>query len=182
MTPLLLILTASAGWTVSTTSDGCTFYVGDRRGSYAPVRAECDWSMTPETVHGLISKLADHKRYFSSVAVSELVDGSRYRQVHVASGIGDRELIVDMGSEPIPGGTRYWWKKSADQTGVTGGNVEPNNNEGKWEVTAGEAGGVHVVYELFYDPGGSVPGFLVRWFQTSGVELLVGELKTAAGG
>ena len=182
MTPLLLAMTASAGWTVSTTSNGCTFYVGDRQGAYAPVRAECDWEVAPSTVHGLLSKLTAHKDYFSSVSVSEKVGEGRYRQVHVASGISDRELIVDMGSEPIPGGTRYWWKKSADQTGVTGSGVEPNTNQGKWEVTDREGGGVHVVYELMYDPGGSVPGFLVRWFQTSGVELLVGELKTKAGG
>ena len=182
MTPLLLTLTASAGWTVSTTGNGCTFYVGDRQGSYAPVRVECDWGIAPETLHGLISKLANHHQYFSSVSVSEKVGEGRYRQVHVASGIGDRELIVDMGSEPIPEGTRYWWKKSADQTGVSGENTEPNRNEGKWEITAGANGGTHVVYELFYDPAGSVPGFLVRWFQTSGVELLVGEMKAKAGG
>ena len=182
MTPLLLTLTASAGWTVSTTSNGCTFYVGERQGAYAPVRAECDWAIAPDTLHGLISQLTRHKDYFSSVSVSEKVSEGRYRQVHVASGIGDRELIVDMGSEPIPGGTRYWWKKSGDQAGVTGDNVMPNRNEGKWEVTAGADGGSHVVYELLYDPGGSVPGFLVRWFQTSGVELLVGELKKSAGG
>ena len=182
MTPLLLALTASAGWTVSTTSDGCTFYVGDRQGAYAPVRVECDWEIAPATLHGLIGNLSAHKQYFSSVSVSEKVGEGRYRQVHVASGISDRELIVDMGSEPIPGGTRYWWKKSADQTGTTGAGVEPNQNQGKWEITDGASGGSHVVYELMYDPGGSVPGFLVRWFQTSGVELLVGELKAKAGG
>ena len=181
MTPLLLVLTASAGWTISTASSGCTFYVGDRQGDYAPVRAECDWSIAPDTLHAIIGDLTAHKTYFSSVSVSEKVGDGRYRQVHVASGISDRELIVDMGSDPIPSGIRYWWKKSADQTGASGSNVEPNHNEGKWEITAGEDGRSHVVYELFYDPAGSVPGFMVRWFQTAGVELLVTELKTKAG-
>ena len=37
-----------------------------------------------------------------------------------------------------------------------------------------------MVYELRYDPGGSVPGFVVRWFQGSGVRTLVGELRSWA--
>lgn len=176
---LLVSVAAANGWTESAQSDGCTFYTGARQGEYAPVRAVCQWDIPPEKLQGLVARSADHDKYFSSVSVAEQVEAGRFRQVHQASGISDRELIVDMGQQTIPGGVRYWWKKSADQSGVSGDNVEVVVDTGKWEITASE-GGSKVIYELMYDPGGSVPGFLVRWFQTSGTQQLVGELYAYA--
>ena len=41
-------------------------------------------------------------------------------------------------------------------------------------------GGVKVHYDLLYEPGGWVPGFVVRWFQTAGIVTLVGELRAQA--
>ena len=176
---LLVSVAAASGWTESAQSDGCTFYTGPRQGDYAPVRAVCQWDIAPEKLQALVARSADHDLYFSSVATAEQVSSGRYRQVHQASGISDREVIIDMGQDAIPGGVRYWWKKSADQSGLSGSNVEVVTNNGKWEITASE-GGSKVVYELMYNPGGSVPGFLVRWFQTSGTQQLVGELLAYA--
>ncbi len=183
MTPILLIAAAAAGWTESASKNDCTFYVGERLGDFAPVRAECNWPVDPAKLQALIAKLEDHDQYFSSVKVAEkLPAAGLYRQVHVAAGISDREIILEMGSTSIEGGTQYWWKKAADQSALTGAGVEAVDDYGKWEVTANADGTAHVVYELFYNPGGSVPSFLVRSFQGSGMQQLVGELRTAAGG
>ena len=58
--------------------------------------------------------------------------------------------------------------------------VLPDQDDGGWTVIPDPRGGVRVEYDLLYDPGGSVPGFVVRWFQGSGFVQLVGEMRTAA--
>ena len=175
-----IIGTALAGtWTETAQSDGCTFYTGPRSGNYSPVRVICEWDVPAETLHGLIAILDAHDQYFSSVSVAERLPSGRYRQVHQASGISDREVILEMGSALIEGGVRYWWHKADDQSELTGNNVETVVDTGKWEITA-NGGGSRVVYELLYDPGGSVPSFVVRWFQTSGTQLLLHELLLQA--
>ena len=85
--------------------------------------------------------------------------------------------MVKFWNEDIPNGKRYNWKMADDQTPVTDLGVVPLRDDGKWEVTPGAAGGSHVVYELNYDPGGSVPGFIVRAFQGGGFRTLVLELR-----
>jgi hypothetical protein len=61
------------------------------------------------------------------------------------------------------------------------GNVSPAQDSGKWELSP-EGTGATVIYELHYEPGGSVPGFVVRAFQTSGFVLLTQELHKAGQG
>lgn len=178
---LLLVTSALAGWTKNAEENGCTFYIGELRGKYAPVRAECEWPIPAEKLQQLVAKNGDHDLYFSSVAESTVVGpapggGDLVYQRHQASGISDREIMVVMKAEPIDGGMRYSWTRAADQSRVTGEHVPCLVDDGKWEVSP-SATGSKVVYELYYDPGGSVPTFLVRWFQGSGTRTLVGELR-----
>lgn len=183
---MLLLLThvALAGWTETARENDCVFFVGDRVGSYAPVRAECDWPIAPEKLQKLLAYNPGHADYFSSVVSAKVLSpapggGEFVVQVHQASGISDREVVLLMKAEPITGGMRYTWTKHSDQSKASGANVETVTDTGKWEVTSKGAGS-HVVYELLYDPGGSVPSFLVRSFQGSGTRTLVGELRTWA--
>jgi hypothetical protein len=181
---LLLVTSALAGWTKNSEENGCVFYVGDVVGKYAPVRAECQWPVAPAKLQALLARNADHDDYFSTVAEARVIGpapggGELVYERHVASGISDREVVVHKTVEPIAGGTRYAWKRAADQSKVTGAHVNALADEGKWEVTASGEGS-KVVYELLYDPGGSVPTFLVRWFQGSGTRTLVGELRAWA--
>ncbi len=185
MLALLFVTSALAGWNLTNESNDCKFYKGepDAQG-VVPLRAECDWPLEPSKLQGLIAKIDDHNLYFSSVTVSRVVatnaGESNVYQVHAATGIADREAMLVYADEPIEGGHRYTWKVNTDQSGVTGEKVRLEVDDGKWEITANHDGGAHVVYELHYDAGGSVPGFVVRWFQGSGVRTLVGELREYA--
>ncbi|MDP2313113.1 MAG: hypothetical protein Q8P41_09435 [Pseudomonadota bacterium] len=180
---LLLSSVALAGWTRTAEENGCVYFVGDRQGTYAPVRAECEWPIAAGKLQGILAANGAHADYFTSVSASRVLGptagGELVYQVHEASGISDREIVLVMGQEAIPGGTRYTWTRAADQAKVTGKLVPTVVDTGKWEVTA-TATGAKVVYELLYDPGGSVPSFLVRSFQGSGTRTLVGELRTWA--
>lgn len=180
---LLVIPFALAAWTANGSENGCTFYLGSVESGVQPVRAECDWPIPAAKLQAAVAMNSKHADYFATVAESTVLGpgpgGSELvRQVHVATGMSDRECIVQFDTVAITGGTRYSWKLSPDQSQVTGKRTAVALDTGKWEITDNGAGGAKVVYELRYDPGGSVPGFLVRWFQGSGVKSLVGELRT----
>lgn len=180
---LVLAHVAYAGWTANGSDNGCTFLLGTVEGTIQPVRAECDWPIPADKLQKIVAATADHDVYFSAVEGCDVLSSSGGKvvavQVHAASGISDREVVLDFGMETMAGGYRYTWTKSADQTSAKRGLVTVAHDTGKWEITS-TASGAHVVYELRYDAGGSVPGFLVRWFQGSGVRTLVGELRTWA--
>ncbi len=184
MLSLLLVSAALAGWTETARDHDCTFYKGVEQSGVVPLRAECIWPVEPAELQGLISRIDDHNLYFSSVSLSRVVslnEGvSNVYQVHVATGISDREAMLLYTDEAIEGGRRYSWRVNPDQSGITGERVRLAEDLGKWEISEHPGGGSQVVYELRYDPGGSVPGFVVRWFQGSGVRTLVGELREYA--
>jgi hypothetical protein len=177
---LLLSLPALAGWTPNGAENGCTFFLGAEEAGVQPVRAECDWSVAPERVQRVVADTGLHDEVFSTIERSDNAGpapggGTLFQQVHVATGMSDRGATVHYTEETIPGGTRYAWRLAAAQRPTD--LVPCSLDTGKWEITSNGKGGTRVVYELRYDPGGSVPGFLVRWFQGPGTKTLVGELK-----
>ncbi|HMV66542.1 MAG TPA: SRPBCC family protein [Myxococcota bacterium] len=163
--------------------DGCQFSVGPAAADgVVPVQADCHWpDVSPEKVGATLSDWAAHARYFSSVDAVKVLEGGGARvvmhQVHVASGISNREATLIGTREARGAVTRYGWTmRGATQVAPASGNVQCGRDDGYWDVSAHPEGGSRVTYHLEYDPAGSVPGFLVRAFQTGGVVTLVTEL------
>lgn len=152
----------------------------------APIRADCHWpEVEPATLDKLLGDWNSADKIFSTVSVSEVRGGSGDRvtvfQVHVASGISDREALLIGTRAPVEGGFRYAWTMSgATQDTPADGRVTAGRDDGSWTVTAHPEGGSSVVYRLKYDPAGSVPGFIVRSFQSGGIVAIVGDLRAAA--
>jgi hypothetical protein len=182
MTLLLpLVSVALAGWTPNGTENGCTFFLGSQENGMQPVRAECDWPIAASRLQRAVAATADHDKYFDTVEECDVLGaapggGELVRQVHVATGMSDREATLVFTRASISGGTRYSWALAAQQRPTE--RVPVRFDTGFWEITDNGRGGSRVVYELRYDPGGSVPSVLVRWFQGSGVKQLVGELRS----
>jgi hypothetical protein len=180
---LLLVPAALAAWSPNGAENGCAFFLGGVEGKIQPVRAECDWPIPAEKLHRLIAATADHDLYFSTVDACDVVGTQAGKelavQVHTATGMSDREVALLFSKEPIPGGTRYTWTKAPDQSAAKRGLTNVAVDTGMWEITSTPTG-AHVVYELRYDPGGSVPSFLVRWFSGSGLKTLLGEMRAYA--
>ncbi len=179
---------APAGFKQVKQSDGCTFFVGpaDAEG-VQPVHVECLWPDVPyERIDRLLSDFEHHDDLHASIELAEVVgrtpEGrSLVHQVHVAPAISDRELVAVYWRTTIPDGFQIHWDMAPDQPPVQDGNVLPARMRGTWTVTRVGAG-VKAVYDLQYGAGGSVPGFVIRWFQTSGVADLVQEVHEAARG
>jgi hypothetical protein len=99
--------------------------------------------------------------------------------VHRNSGIADREVLIFMWREQKDGWDRYAWAPSGQALVPYKGNVAAVRNEGYWEARPSAAGGVQVRHQLLYAPGGSVPGWVVRMFQTGGLESSVKDMRAA---
>lgn len=166
---------------------GCTLMLGPKEADgVVPMRAECHWpDITLETFDRCFRAWDSHDEIFSTIETNEIVpsgqDGVvRVVQRQVTKGISDRFAVLDMRVDPLDGGGfDYHWSVAKDH------GIEPLPNtvvtprsDGTWKVRAASDGGVDVEYVLSYDPGGSVPGFLVRWFQTSGLAGIVTDVHT----
>ncbi len=176
---------APEGFQKAKTANDCTIYKGpaDADG-VIPVFADCHWpEIPPEKLHALEYDWEGHSKVFSTVESSKIVkkDGDRARvhQVHALSGVSNREVEVWMWREEVPGGYQYNWKSDTPVTPADG-NVATAKHIGFWRITKHPEGGSRAEYQLSYDPGGSVPGFMVRWFQTSGTVDTTTELRAAA--
>jgi len=172
---------------LTASENDCTFYAlpANANGVEA-VHVDCEWpELTVVTLDALLKKWEAHASYFSAVAKAETLETkgevSRVHQRHVASGISDREVTLDMWRETVEKGYRYAWKNSGSQEPLWDkSSVACPQDEGAWTVVALPRGGVRINYDLLYEPGGWVPGFVVRWFQTSGIVTMLDELRTRA--
>lgn len=181
---LLSVVSAQAAWTSIGERDGCRFS-RQEEGAVTALRAECSWEIPAERVIATFGDWNRHASIFGSVAESRVLgtlsDGNgRVLQVHRAPGIADREVVLDVRSQAIDGGRRWTHAKAASQSAASGQRVEVGRDDGLWEIRATADGGCAILYELRYDPAGSVPSMLVRWFQGSGFKDMLSELKKAS--
>jgi len=175
---------APSGYKETKRAHDCVLYVGPKESDgVVPVYAECTWpDVNPQVFDQVFSDWGSHDELFSTIVSSEVIRkegaASVVRQVHQSSGISDREVILLGSRAEVDGGLRYHWTKSTDPLTPAQGNVATAKSDGAWWIAPAEGGGVRVKYELRYDPGGSVPGFLVRWFQVGGVAQVLEDLRT----
>jgi hypothetical protein len=188
MTFLTLIgtaaLAAPAGYSINRSDfQGCELSLGPaEKDGVVPMRAECVWrDVSLDRFKTELAAFGEHEKYFEAVVDSEVravdADRSLVYQKHRSSGIADREVLLWMQHTVIDGFDRYSWTKAKEKSLVPqSGNVATARDDGYWQARAEPGGGVRVIHLLSYAPGGSVPGFIVRWFQTSGLEANVSDL------
>ncbi len=140
----------------------------------------CELSLGPADATGVVPM---HDDIWSAVVTSDIReagDRALVWQTHQSKGIANREVLLWMKHETVGGADRYTWTQAGDRPlTLTEGNVATGKDDGYWQVQADPRGGVKIVHHLEYDPGGSVPGFMVRWFQTSGLKANLAEARAA---
>ena len=182
---LTTMLAAPEGYTLGKSRDGCTVHLGPKGASgIGKVYVECVWSdLTVAKLDAVLGDVGNHDVIFPSIAESDVLTTNggvhRVRQRHVNPGISDREVMHLHGRAEKGSGVQHWWRKDKDQDGVTGDNVMPDKSNGYWLLQEKD-GGVKLGYSLQYEPGGSVPGFVITAFQSSGVLDFVTALATYA--
>ncbi len=181
----MLLATTSiawAGWTPVGTANDCEFFKSDQDSTITPMRAVCDWPTPPDDVIGALDAADTLEDVFSTIHESSVLSGepgqtARVYQLYKVTSLFKREVVLSMASEEIPGGRRFLWKKADDQSALTGTATAIDAMENLWEVT-GTATGCRVVFEVSYAPGGRVPGFLITWFQGTGVQAQLADLRS----
>ena len=178
-------------WTEDGRESGCVRYRGPRRGQVVPMRAVCTWAISPAALRSVMSRPQHYDRCFSRVERSELISSSsgkntaaegmlRVYQVHNASPASDRAVYLDYREERLRRGWRLSFRKSPPgQVTPINDFVEVRQNQGYWHIEPHRRG-ARVIFEGAYDPGGSVPSFLVRWFLSGGVQKMMDELLACA--
>ena len=171
----------AVNWSVTAQQEDCIYYRGETESNgVVPVRAECDWAIDADAATRMLADQGIHDQIFDAVAESTVLseDENRRRvyQVQRARGVADRHVILDYTREAIEGGWRFQWVKAADQSSLRSDAIEVEVTEGLWQIRETEEG-LHLEYELRYLPGGSVPAFLMGWFQGVGTRLVIDDLR-----
>jgi len=177
---------APAGYEEVKSGNGCSIYVGPEN-SYGigMVHAECHWpELTVESMDQILGDAGTHDDIYTIIIESTVLsdtDGQlTVKQVHRNPPLDDRELVQLMGRKTDGDAIIHWWTKAKKQPQVADGNVNTQVNTGKWVLSAHDSGGIHLVYVLDYAPGGSVPSFVIRAFQSQGILDFLGDLRTYA--
>lgn len=176
---------APAGFTSVKSADGCTLFKGVEEAGVTPMRAECHWADVEPGA--LTAKLSDYEGYdelifaiTTSAVIGERDGAKLVHQVQETRGIAPREVVIAMRTEATDGTTRVSWKTAEAKLELVDGHVLSPRNDGAWEVSAHPDGGARVIHEIAYDPGGSVPGWVVKWFQVGGMLQVMEEVHAAA--
>ncbi len=144
--------------------------------------SECRWPIAHELVQRVFQNRELLASENSSLAESRELPDGRVVNVHsVGFPIADRQVTLESVSETLPDGglrDRYW--KSERQEPLAKGRVQVRIDEGVWEIRPDGAGGTLLTYEMRYDPGGNLEPWLVRRFQTAGIERSLAELRVGA--
>ncbi len=183
-------LAAPAGYSVNVASyEGCELSLGSTMSDgVVPIHADCYWpDVTIDKFRAVMGDPVKHADVFTVIVKSEIrrpastPDGKALvYQLQRSKGISDREVLLWMNHTVVGGADRYGWTTaSGEALTPADGNVKVERSDGYWQAAADPRGGVQVSHQLEYAPGGSVPGFLVHWFQTSGVETNLTEVHSA---
>lgn len=160
---------------------GCSISVGDRdEAGLDLIIADCMWPVAPEKVIKAVKSPEAHD-FLSSVKESDRLPDGRIVQIHVASGISDRQITLDYTDTPLAnGGFKTSWTRSARQEPLREDVVDAPVDDGYWEIHPDGKGGSKVTYGLRYGVGGKVPTWLVRGFQKGGIADIVEEMRGVA--
>ena len=182
------IHTLWAQWSVDEEEEGCIRYKGPEKENTIPIKVVCTWSLKPVDIQKILSLPEDFETCFSRVKASYLLKNltkssslKRVYQIHDGSPASDRAIYLDYIQSTSKNKWMMAFKKSPSQEvkSIDKKWVAVKVHQGKWTVEP-HSKGVRVTLQSIYDPGGSVPSFLVRWFMGTGVQKMMDELHTCA--
>jgi hypothetical protein len=182
----LLALSAwGAGeWIATGEAHGCVVESREATAtSKSAMRGTCTWpEVRPEKLVAMLGQFDRYEEFISPIADAriERIDENRalVYQRHEYFGIADREMLLWMTAVPREGGTSFEWTTASEQPlALDSGSVRTIRNEGRWTVSTLPSGGARVVHEISLDPGGSIPGWVVRLARSRGFARILGEVR-----
>ena len=96
-------------------------------------------------------------------------------QIHKDRRMTPREAMIIYQKEQKENRIIHKWKLSDIQPAPQQDHLLIKEHQGQWEIKEHPSGGVQCHYESTYLPGGSIPAWLVRQFQTSEIIRMIEE-------
>ena len=158
-------------FTLVSSKDGCDLYTGPvQPDGTAQLQANCHWDdVDAGALESKLAKADQWHVYLDCLEDTKIVGTAGDRTIvwqrATIPGVATREGYVVMRTTPVGDGYRYAWEATGVTAGLSKGSVSPDRNEGYWQVTPSPKGGVDVVYEATYAPGGNLPLWIVRKYQ-----------------
>jgi hypothetical protein len=176
-------LAQAADRRVVSEKDGCVVTAGDKNaGGIELLIATCEWDVPAAPLIAAVQKIGSHDAYFDTVNSSARLPDGRWLQTHEASPLTERQATLSFSSAQLPdGGYKSSWTLAAQQEPLADGRVAVGADDGSWEIRPLGEARTQVIYSLRYDPGGTVPAWLTRSFQRTGMSKMCMELRKAAG-
>jgi hypothetical protein len=162
-------------YTLVEQNENCRYYAGPVRESGSlPIRAECHWKEI--SLQKLDSFLGDYEgqtETYSNVTETKVVRREKERtwvyQIHKDRRMSPREGLIMYERTQIENRIIHRWRLSDTQPTPKENHLPIEEHQGEWVLETHPMGGVNIKYESSYLPGGSIPAWLVRQFQTSEV-------------
>lgn len=147
----------------------------------------CTWpDVSAAALETLFDRFDDYQRFVWAMTDSSIrrqeEDRALVWQRQTVPGTAPREMLVWLSATANASGSKtYTWTTAENEPMTTpSGVVRALRNDGRWEIHPRTEGGVEVVFEILYSPGGWVPDWLVRWCQTLGASRMMNEIRTIA--
>ena len=179
-------LAAPKGYEKGKSDNDCTIYIGpENTHGIGAIHAECHWpELTVDHMDQILGDAGTHDDIYTIIIESTVLSESdgvlTVRQVHRNPPLDDRELVQVMGRKTDGDAIVHWWTKAKSQPEVQKGRFNTQVNTGKWILSEHDEGGVSLIYVLDYAPGGSVPSFVIRAFQSDGIMDFLADLRAYA--
>lgn len=170
-----------AAWEMVKETEACSF----ARGPSAELVASCLWpEVDPDRLDALLSDFAGAQDIWDSVASSTIAgepgqQGTPVLHVHSIPGLSDREVLLLWSRVEEDGAVRYAWTRSPEQPRPREGRVNVPRDEGYYLVRT-EGSGTSLEARFVYEPGGSIPDWVLRATQAASAGAMLDELREAA--
>jgi ribosome-associated toxin RatA of RatAB toxin-antitoxin module len=190
---LVLVSLAQAvggGWTAAGTKDGVTLaFRDDPQLEVREVRATSELSFPAARIFSLVCDFTHYGSLVSGVQETRMISGtapSNY-EIYVRYAprflvVAARDVVVQVQGQSTPGGSsRCEWIDLKQREPERKGAVRIPLLRGSWTVEPLDATRSRVVYQVAVNPGGRLPGWLVRRGAVSALPEVIEQVRKRLG-
>jgi ribosome-associated toxin RatA of RatAB toxin-antitoxin module len=164
-----------APWKDAGTKDGIALALRDNRQLGArEVRATAEMPFPAAHVYAVVCDFSQYAEFVPGVREARTLEGTspadyvaylRYAPQFLV--VAARDVVLQVSGGERPDGTfTCTWSAVEDRLPRTDSAVRMRLDTGSWVIAPIDDGRTQVVYQVAVDPGGRLPGWLVRWGAT----------------
>ena len=177
LSSISLEATGQAQWTLKTNEDGIQLYTKSVPGSpYKALKTVCTLQTSLSAVAAVLMDAGNSKEWVYGTSYSRLLKQESptvtyfYAEMGMPWPVTNRDFIVKISltQDPTSKVITVLAENQPDYIPEKKKLVRIRNSSGKWQVTPLSNRQVRVEYQLYVDPGGSVPATLVNLFSGKG--------------